>query len=280
MQYQNRPLGSCEYIVRHDGVYTFAHFYKDPETKRRVVLVGMVHFADPAFYEQVKNILGPCDLVLHEDITPDYIKMQEVDSKTKFIQYVHDNIFSDDLDNSFGFISSSSSYLYYLAGFPYEGHVFENEYQQPWWVNTDLLRDHIDDFARYYEINTVLEEIRQQISIQHKQQCVRKAQRAMELIDDGRLNMHQLSQSDLGLLQIVSETSLSIALTNDILVTSRDAFLFNEFDALLPVRDPGLVGLKWGAGHMTSQRAMIEIRGYAYEYSMPLRSDVFKKSTK
>ena len=60
-----------EFVVAPDGIYTYAHYYEHPETKRRVIFMGMNHGGDKEYFESVVNILEEAEVVLYEDLPRD-----------------------------------------------------------------------------------------------------------------------------------------------------------------------------------------------------------------
>ncbi len=60
-----------EFVVKQDGIYTYAHYYEHPETKRRVVFVGMNHGGDKEYFEAVAKILEEAEAVLYEGLPLD-----------------------------------------------------------------------------------------------------------------------------------------------------------------------------------------------------------------
>src|SRR3989344_728836 len=56
-----------ESIIKPEGIYTLAHFYKHPKTGKEVYIIGTDHSGDKEYYNQIAEILQKCDVVIYEE---------------------------------------------------------------------------------------------------------------------------------------------------------------------------------------------------------------------
>src|SRR3989344_1324603 len=57
-----------ELLVTGNGVYTFAYTYRAPSDDVQVLLVGMNHWGDEAYFERVGEILREAEVVVFEGV--------------------------------------------------------------------------------------------------------------------------------------------------------------------------------------------------------------------
>ncbi len=247
-----------EYIVDSSGIYVFAHYYRYPDKNLRVVLTGMCHVADEMFYEQVRNILAPCDLVLSEHFT-----LKQVERHQR-IEWINEQIFSDSIEDAFYFsVFYGPMGLEYMLGLCDENDAFQNEYRMPHWVSVDPLvfKSSLDELCKEHW---------RDISILVKKQTVAYFRDAIKRIECGDFRKSELEEAE----RLTGLYELEVAV-KEIVVLPRDAYCFVEFDRLVEERRPEFVGIKFGAGHMKSQRSMLESRGYIHEKSIRLQAVAF-----
>ena len=67
----NADLFWGEFLIRNNGIFTYAHDYVHPRTDVKVTLIGMDHGGIPSFFESVSRHLSLCDRVLFESSLSD-----------------------------------------------------------------------------------------------------------------------------------------------------------------------------------------------------------------
>ncbi len=55
----------------------------------------------------------------------------------------------------------------------------------------------------------------------------------------------------------------------------RDEILMERFDKIIQEKNPRIVGIKFGAAHISYQRKLLEQRGYVWQSSVELRNIAF-----
>lgn len=253
-----------EFIVDPSGIYVFAHYYLHPDQNRRVVLTGTCHVADAIFYEQVRSILSPCDLVLSEHFTLEQVE------RDRRITWINEQIFSDSIEDAFySAIAYGPSGLAYMLGLCDENDALQNEYRMPHWVNVDLLAS--DESSEVREaLDESCKERWRDISILVKEQTVAYFRDAIK-----RIACDDFRKSELEEAQRLTDFDEYEVVSQEILVAPRDMHCFAVFDRLIEERRPEFIGIKFGAGHMKSHRSLLEARGYLYEKSIRLQGIAF-----
>ncbi len=252
-----------EYIVDSSGIYVFSHYYLCPDQNRRVVLTGTCHVADAVFYEQVRNILAPCDLVLSEHFT-----LEQVERHHR-IAWINEQIFSDSIEDAFySAVMYGPRGLAYMLGLCDENDALQNEYRMPHWVNADTLAFESSGICE--EQDESCKERWRDISILVKKQTITYFRDAIKRISCGDFRKSELVEAE----RLPDLDELEVAV-KEIVIFPRDAYCFVEFDRFVEERGPEFVGIKFGAGHMKSQRSMLEERGYIHEKSIRLQAIAF-----
>ncbi|MFY9458110.1 MAG: hypothetical protein WAP23_04300 [Candidatus Spechtbacterales bacterium] len=252
-----------EYIVDPSGTYTFAHYYFHPDQGRRVVLTGTCHVADAIFYEQIRKILSPCDLVLSEHFTLGQVQRHER------IAWIKEQIFSVSIEDAFySAVMYGPTGLAYMLGLCDENDALQNEYSLPHWVNVDLLVSARSKIRETYDED--LKERWRDISILVKERIVAYFRDVIERIARDDFRKSELQEAE----RLTDGDEFEVPV-KEILVFPRDASCFVEFDRLVEERRPEFVGIKFGCGHTKSQRSLLEARGYVYEKSIRLQAIAF-----
>ena len=60
-----------EMLITDDGVYTFAYTYRAPWSDAQVLLIGMNHWGDEAYFRRVGEILSVADIIVYEGVRPE-----------------------------------------------------------------------------------------------------------------------------------------------------------------------------------------------------------------
>lgn len=253
-----------EFVVKPDGIYTFAHYYEHPETGREVVIIGMNHGGDKKYFEQVATILEEADLVLYEATrgqpkNPAVVEMQRAEDLVK--------MFSDDLDEAF----LAAMRMYFESAAEYLQFTLEDDsfnYAQPGWEPGD-----IEFFLRITEeeFNAAFQEGLKRPTLERKRAVV-------EYVKDTLVRMQnkQFAKKDFGdgFVFFYSDPAI-VGIFDEVLGKPRDEAVFDRFDQLVAERDPQVVGIKFGAAHIVNQRRLLEQRGYVHQYTIELRNLAF-----
>jgi len=263
------PLFNGEVVVSPSGIYTFVHYYEHPVTSRKVVMVGMDHAGDEEYFARVKQILIACDLVLFEDIRKEQRQQRERDAEEEEMR----KVFSEANPDEAFFVAMQ---LYFLnvqkiLSPQDEGEAFDAEYNQPHWFSGDTM---LLTEAQEQEYLEALTKGLQIISSSRKQEVVDYVKKALEKMERGCFTRRDLGR---GFVFFYSDPLMAqIILEN--LAKPRDLHCFSEFDRLLQERSPQTIGIKFGAGHISFQRQLLEERGYIHQKSKKLRNMSFARS--
>lgn len=255
-------VGNGEFIIGPDAIYTFAHYYMYPDTGRQVVCVGMDHFADTAYFDVVREILRPCDLVLFEDVSAARLTPE---AKSAILAWTKGQIFSDSLDGAL-LATAGGAYcaMAIMLHLHYEGDSFVSEHSQPHWVNVDLFTDtKVEE-----EFFKTLEKRLGEVSPEHKQRLVAQARHAMAGVESGELSVSALRD----FLISVEFDEIIDRIMFDVMVAPRNTHCMEEFDRLARTSPYEFIGIKFGTHHIYSLRASLEERGYLYQNSRRLQA--------
>lgn len=254
-------LFNGEVIVDNTGLYTFAHCYRHPQTGRWVHMTGMNHVGEVEYFEQVKRILAACNLVLSEDITKERSEREE-----RYIEaaQMRETLFDGNLDEAF-FVAMQIFFIDIgkALKLPMEDEVFEIEYGQPHWFSGDTLLLSEEQEAEYMES---LQGKLATISPVRKQEVVEYVKAVLEIIERKEFTKSLVGE---GMVFFYTDQLLVEALL-EALGKPRDLHCFEEFDRLVADRNPEVIGIKFGAAHMSYQRALLEQRGYVHQWSIKM----------
>ncbi len=259
-----------EITVSPSGLYTFVHYYQHLHKGRKVIIVGMNHAGDEEYFEKVKKILSECDLVLFENIRIDGKSSQDRDTEEAEMRKV---LFRGNIEEAF----FCAMQLYFvnaekvlsLSG---EGEAFEAEYNQPHWFSGDTMNSTETQEREYMKL---LIGKFQTIPQDRKQEIVGYVKNALEKMKQNNFTKRDVGE---GLVFFWQDPQL-VEITLEVLGKPRDLHCFQEFDRLVQERNPQVVGIKFGAGHTSHLRSLLEERYYfPCRSSTKLRNISFKKS--
>jgi len=255
--------GDGEFLIGPDAIYTFVHYYQHPDTRQMVVLIGMDHFADAAYFEEVKELLRTCDLVLLEDVSAERFTPE---AKDQILAWAKGQISSDSLDEALmGTVGGAYAAMAIMLNLPYEGDFFVSEDGQPHWVNVDLFTNDKEAEDEFYK---TLGERLSEMPLEHKEKLVTQARQAIGDVenDDSPMAVFRDFLISVEFDEVVDQ------IMNDVMIAPRNAHCLQEFDRLVAERSPEFIGIKFGTHHISSLRAALEERGYIHQGSRDLRA--------
>ncbi len=264
------PLFNDEFVVSPSGIYTFAHHYIHPHTGRKVIIVGMNHAGDEEYFEKIKQILAECDLVLFEDIRKERKSSHDREAEEAEMRKV---FFGSNVEKAF----FCAMQLYFMnaqkvLSSPEEEEAFDAEYNQPHWFSGDTMLLTETQKREYLELLT---NKLQAIPQERKQEMVEYVKTALRKMERGQFTKRDLGE---GFIFFWQDKQL-VETVLEVLGKPRDLHCFQEFDRLVQERNPQLVGIKFGAGHIPHLRSLLEARNYfRWCTSTKLRNLSFKKS--
>lgn len=262
-----------EIVVDQSGLYTFVHYYEHPQSGRRVIMTGMNHEGEEEYFEEMKQILAECDLVLFENIRLNKDEDQEKDrDRDVELAELREAVFGAEAEEVFApafqlFFSS----LQNAFGMTKEEEAFDSEYEQPHWFCADKML--LYDENQLEEEMMALQERVASISRDKKYEIVEYVKRAILQMDSGEFVKRHIGEA---MIVFYSSPDIVEAFL-DVLAVSRDLYCLEEFDRLVGEMDPQVVGIKFGAAHTAHQRELLESRGYVYQSSGKFCNISFEK---
>ncbi len=257
-----------EFIVRPDGIYTYAHYYEHPETGRRVIIVGTNHAGDREYFEAIARILEKAEVVLYEG--PSSTEDEEsAEYYKKAGEDVLKKLYSQDPDEAF---------LAAMTAFFWEGHKHLRlmgegsafNHSKPGWESGDaefftrLKND--KEWERQFQ-----QKLQTALTPERKREIVEFVRKAVKEMEEGRFTRKDYGD---GFVFFWSDKNL-VRTILDIYAKSRDEMVMERLDAIVSEKDPDIIGIKFGAGHISYQRKLLEERGYVLQYSTELRNISF-----
>lgn len=260
-------LFSGECAISRSGIYTFVHCYRHPINEREVIMVGMNHVGDEKYFAKIKQILSACDLVIFEDVRNESGSNYEAEESM-----LRKIVFGSSAEESFMF----SMQLYFMVAEKLfsqaekEAEAFDAEYGQAHWFSGDTLLLSENQEQEYVEN---LECALTVVATDRKRAVVEYIKEAVARIDQGDLHKQDIAE---GFIFFYSDTVMARIFLQKF-AKPRDLYCFKEFDRLVRERNPGKIGIKFGAGHIANQRSLLEERGYVLQKSRKLCNISFKK---
>ncbi|MBI2122400.1 MAG: hypothetical protein HYT98_04780 [Candidatus Sungbacteria bacterium] len=263
---QEHSLFWGEFVVAPDGIYTYAHYYEHPATKRRVIFVGMNHGGDKEYFESAAKILEDAEVVLYEDLPRDQNE-DESEARRSAEEDLH-KLSSENIDEAFypairTYFRKVREYLRLVS----EGSMFD--YSKSGWESGDA-----EFFVRLKSDETLHRFLGEQqknlihIAPERKREVVKYVKRALKGIESGRFTKKDLGD---GFVFFWSDENL-VSIILDALGKPRDEIVLGRFDKIVRERNPRVVGIKFGAAHITYQRKLLEQRGYVLQRSVKLKN--------
>lgn len=258
-----------EFIVKQDGIYTYAHYYEHPETKRRVIFVGMNHGGDKEYFETAAKILEEAEVVLYEGLPSD--QEETVDELQKEAEEDLKNLYSENIDEAFyaairTYFRRAHKYLQ-LVG---EGSAFN--YARSSWESGDAeFFVRLKNDAKLQQFLTERQKDLIRLTPERKKEVVEFVRSAVKSIEEGRFTKKDFGD---GFVFFWSDQTL-VGLMLDALGKPRDEIVMERFDKIIQEKNPRVVGIKFGAAHISYQRKLLEQRGYVLRRSVELRNITF-----
>lgn len=252
-----------EFVVKPDGIYTFAHYYEHPETGHKIIIIGMNHGGDEEYFKQVAGILEEADLVLYEVTRgqpkdPTVVEMQRATDLIKML--------SDDLDEAF----PAAMGLYFESATEYLQLAQEQDLLTALsgWEPGDIefwLRTTEEEFDAAYQKGLA------GLTPDRKRAVVEYVKDAL-----WRMENKEFTKKDFGdgFVFFYSDQA-TVDMLLGVLGNPRDEEVFGRFDQLVEERDPQVVAIKFGAAHTANQRRLLEQRGYIHVRTVELRNLAF-----
>lgn len=258
-----------EFVVKQDGIYTYAHYYEHPETKRRVIFVGMNHGGDKEYFEAAAKILEEAEVVLYEGLPPD--QEETADELQKEAEKDLKNLYSENIDEAFyaameTYFRRAHKHLQ-LVG---EGSAFN--YTKSGWESGDaefFVRLKNDAKLQQFLAERQKDLIR--LTPERKKEVVEFVRSAVKSIEEGRFIKKDFGD---GFIFFWSDQTL-VDLMLDALGKPRDEIVIERFDKVIEEKNLRIIGIKFGAAHISYQRKLLEQRGYVLQHSVELRNIAF-----
>lgn len=251
-----------ELSVSRTGVYTNAHLYRHPKSGTEVTLFGMLHTAEPRYYEQVKASLDSADAVLYESVEENPRTEKNNDSGM-------DVEISDKSDFLFIALYSYFSALdtrpiKFLTG---EGRQFSPLYTQDNWFCADFINED-SQRARDYEESSLEAMMRRMVRISED-----KSFKFGFVLGDAvaKIRRKTFTKKDFAkTVQVIFDKETLGRVFGSPLTKARDLYCFEKFDEVVADQNPQTIGIKYGAAHMAFQRRLLRQRGYEHVSSKKL----------
>ncbi len=250
-----------EFIVAADGIYTFAHYYSHPENGRKVIMVGMNHGGDKEYFAAIENILRGTEVVLFEGSISK--KIDEEAKKKDAEKIKSDNAHEAFLVSIATYFWEAPRYLELLRESQAINHRREN-----WFVGDAEFFRKFRDKESLRIMNEKFERHFEAYPLERKIKIVEYLRGALAKIEQKTFTRRDFGESFVVLWSDPSFVELILG----ILGAPRDEMVFKTFDQLIHEKNPQTIGIKFGAGHMSNQRRLLEQRGYIHQFSTPLRN--------
>ena len=253
-----------EVLIDAHGIYTFAHYYQEPQTKRQLIMVGMNHAADKPNYTHIKRILRHCDLVIFEG-TADEDKSTD---ETMDIENLRALLETGSLENAF----NVSFHLFFLTAgkvldIVEESKEFRKHYSRPNWVSGD-----VNSRESQEEIQSEVMRVLAQIPDSRKKQIIQYVKGALDRAARGKFSKKDVADgfiffwTDPYMVELILET----------LTHPRDRHCVEVFDREVATRNPSRVAITFGAAHMPYLRKFMEARGFVLQRSVRITNLSFE----
>lgn len=258
-----------EFVVKHDGIYTYAHYYEHPETKRRVIFVGMNHGGDKGYFEAAAKILEEAEVVLYEGLPPDQEETTEEIEKEMNEDFK--KLYAENIDEAF----YAAMRTYFIRAHKYlrlvgEGSAFD--YSKSGWESGDaefFVRLENDEKLQQFLVERQKDLTR--LPHERKKEVVEFVRKAVKNIEEGRFTKKDFGD---GFVFFWSDQNL-VGLVLDAFGKPRDEIVMERFNKITQENNPRIVGIKFGAAHIFYQRQLLEQRGYVLERSVELKNIAF-----
>lgn len=225
----------------------------------------MNHVGDKKYYENVKKILEPCEVVLYEYcIHPssqeaisdeDFQKETEEDFR-KMNSEVIDEAFFPAIRTYFIVIQQYFKDLVSESGqFDVAGSGWEAGDEEKF------------DFSPEEKMKEGLN----RLSVFRKKNVVEYVKNALKRVENNQFSKKEWGD---GFIFLWSDEVLMDILPGAI-GRPRDEMVFRKFDQIIREKNPQSIGVKFGAAHMRYQRKLLEQRGYRHKYSIELCNIAF-----
>lgn len=257
-----------EVAVKTDGIYTYVHYYEHPETKRKVVMVGMNHVGDEGYFEKVAGILDGCEVVLYEGTPPEQETLEEtIDELEEDLAKMQ----KPDINEAFyAALRAYSERITEYSKLALEKNSFD--YKKDGWESGDaefFLRLKNDENLQMFSAKRLKNLCR--LTLERKKAVIEYVNQSLKCMEDDQFTKKDFGD---GLIFFYSDPEL-VELIIDELGKPRDELVFECFDKIIQRRNPRSIGIKFGAGHMPNQCRLLERRGYVLRYSIGLRNIAF-----
>lgn len=265
-----------EFVIKPDGIYTYVHYYRHPQTGRKIVMAGMNHGGDKEYFEKIAGILDDCEIVLYEASPPtsktEAEKEEEKREKQKENEAYFKMLDGDNIEAAF--YATTRAYFVkaveYLA-MPEEGDFFNRA--KPGWESGDA--EFFERFKNDKELEKKFEvdfqEKLARCSLEWKKKAIDFTRAAIAKIEKKEFTKRDFGGGFIFFWSHPVNTEITLGM----LGLPRDEMVFEKFDKVVKEKNPRTVGIKFGAGHINNQRKLLEQRGYLYLYSIELRNLAF-----
>ncbi|MFH1455414.1 MAG: hypothetical protein ABIF40_00510 [archaeon] len=285
-----KELFNGELLISDSNVFTNSHLYQHSETGVLVRLLGMNHAGTEKYFQAVQNELegsqkvlyessgGPKttftttftenleelfeqELIVSEDkrfrsLLPILYEAESDGNFNKVLTLIKDT----DIMNAYGFTLRS----YFLISSLY--HDLDKEslsFDSENWEAVDML---MDEKAGQQNENELMEAF----SNLDKSKLLDTISYVMGKIRKIDLKKHEISDFGKTFYEIYHDETVVNAFLS-VLGNPRDEYLFKRFDEVVQDEDLMVLGIKYGAGHISNQRKLLEDRGYVLQRTKKIK---------
>ena len=288
-----QKLFNGEVIIRQDGCYTRAHFFRHQETGQRALLVGMMHGGDPECFAAIKELLSECDCVLYEgsassdnrqnggcencagscaenpgDISADAVPGERIEC-AKHCSKTCGECSGRDANNEPA-PAMALMQIFFIAAPRHLGLSLESDffdYHAAGWKSAEgpFIARMRDD-----------EEFRKELLAQLMAPAISKERQneiCLHLLEAiTRIAEREFSRKDfMESFAFLWSDGETVEAFQSILGAMRDEIVFDVFDETVRHKNPNMIGIKFGAAHIAHQRQLLERRGYVIERSIEIK---------
>jgi len=283
-----KELFNGELLISDSNVFTNSHLYQHPETGVLVKLLGMNHAGTEKYFQAVQNELEGSQKVLYESsgsgpkttftenleelfeqepiIVPEEQRfssllpiLYETESDGNFNK-VLTQIKDTDIMNSYGFTLRS----YFLISSLY--HDLDKEslsFDSEDWEAVDMLMD--EEAGQQNE-----KDLMEAFSNLDENKLLDTISYIMGKIRQIDLKKHEISDFGKTFYEIYHDETVVNAFLS-VLGKPRDEFLFKRFDEVVQDEDLMVISIKYGAGHISNQRKLLEDRDYVLQRTKKIK---------
>jgi len=260
-----------EFVVKLDGIYTYAHYYEHPESKRGVVIVGMNHGGDKEYFEHMAKLLENVEIVLHEGGGLPSTQEETAEEVEKEEQENLQKLASEDVDEAFypavgSYFRKAHKFLQLDGG----GGAFDCS-KTGWEPGDAEFFVKLNNDEKLQQFMAERQKDLTRLMPELKKEVIEFIRKALKNIENGQFTKKDFGD---GFIFFWSDKTL-VNMFLGALGKPRDEIVMERFDQIVREKNPHTVGIMFGAAHITYQRKLLEQRGYTLRRSIELRNIAF-----